>query len=129
MIYLVLLSMLFLHLIADYNLQGVLAQFKQKEWWKKNYPQPKYKRDWIIALIEHSFMWSFLVCLPVFVYMSMTSDWETASYLFIYCIILNTGIHATIDNEKANNGSLSLFGDQFLHFVQIFATWLFLLIK
>lgn len=31
MAYLILFSMLFLHLIADYNLQGVLAQFKQKK--------------------------------------------------------------------------------------------------
>ena len=96
---------------------------------EENYPQPKYKHDWIIALIEHSFMWSFLVCLPVLAYMGMTSDWETASYLFIYCIILNTGIHATVDNEKANDGSLSLFGDQFLHFAQIFTTWLCFLAK
>lgn len=56
MIYLVLFSMLFLHLIVDYNLQGALAQFKQKEWWKKNYPQAQYKNDWMIALAEHSFM-------------------------------------------------------------------------
>ena len=62
MAYLILFSMLFLHLIADYNLQGVLAQFKQKKWWKENYPDATYKNDWMIALVEHSFMWSFLVC-------------------------------------------------------------------
>lgn len=56
MVYLILLSMLFLYLIADYNLQGVLAQFKQKKWWEENYPQKQYKNDWIIAFVEHSFM-------------------------------------------------------------------------
>ena len=56
MAYLILFSMLFLHLIADYNLQGILAQFKQKKWWKENYPQAQYKNDQMIALAEHSFM-------------------------------------------------------------------------
>lgn len=129
MIYLILFLMLFLHLIADYNLQGILAQFKQKEWWKENYPHPRYKYDWIIALIEHSFMWSFLVCLPVLAYVGITNNWETASACFIYCVVLNTVIHAEIDDEKANNKNLSLIGDQFLHFVQIFATWLGFLAK
>lgn len=35
MAYLILFSMLFLHLIADYNFQGILAQFKQRNGGRK----------------------------------------------------------------------------------------------
>jgi len=44
----VLLCMFFLHIIDDFKLQGILADFKQKSWWKKNYPNELYKYDWII---------------------------------------------------------------------------------
>ena len=38
-----------MHVIADFNLQGILANFKQKKWWKDNYSQKLYKSDWIIS--------------------------------------------------------------------------------
>lgn len=76
----------------------------------------------MIALVEHSFIWSFLVCLPILTYIGITNNWELASAYFIYCVVLNTLIHAEIDDEKANNKNLGLIGDQFLHFAQIFTT-------
>ena len=126
MAYLILFSMLFLHLIADYNLQGILAQFKQKKWWKENCPQAQYKNDWMIALVEHSFMWSFLVCLPLLGYMGMTSGWNEAGWLFSALVGFNTVIHAMVDNEKANKGSFNLIEDQLVHFVQIWVSWMLL---
>ena len=38
-----LIIMVFLHIVDDYYLQGVLATMKQKDWWIKNAPNKKYK--------------------------------------------------------------------------------------
>ncbi len=46
----VLLSMIFLHIVDDYYLQGILASMKQKSWWEENAPQRLYKYDYIVAL-------------------------------------------------------------------------------
>jgi hypothetical protein len=34
-----LLLMIFLHIVDDYYLQGILASMKQKEWWHKTAPE------------------------------------------------------------------------------------------
>ena len=52
---LLLIGMLFFHIVDDYYLQGFLASAKQKSWWEKNNPNPLYKNDYIIALVEHAF--------------------------------------------------------------------------
>lgn len=126
--FLLLLLMFFSHLIADYNLQGILADFKQRLWWNlkysKEFVQEHYPVDYITALIEHSFMWSVCIMIPLLV-SAFLSPYN--SHLFVYfssAILTNTGIHALIDNEKANNLSISLTTDQLLHALQIFATWL-----
>lgn len=55
------IAMLSAHLITDYTLQGWLAEGKQKSWWDKisngNLP-PKYRYDYIAALICHALYWS-----------------------------------------------------------------------
>ena len=58
-----LLGMLFLHLVDDYYLQGWLASAKQKSWWKKNSPDKLYSHDYIMALCEHAFSWTFMIML------------------------------------------------------------------
>jgi len=63
----ILLSMIFLHIIDDYKLQqGVLANLKQKKWWKeqKEYKW-MYKYDYIPALLNHAFSWTFMIMLPI----------------------------------------------------------------
>ena len=50
----VILCMIFMHVIADYNLQGWLASAKQKSYWQENAPDKLYKYDYIMALIMHS---------------------------------------------------------------------------
>lgn len=64
----VLYSMIFCHIIADFRLQGILTDLKQKKWWKENYPDKKYSHDYITALIIHSFCWSFMIMLPISIY-------------------------------------------------------------
>lgn len=71
----------------------------------------------MIALVGHSFMWSFLVCLPLLGYMGITSGWNEAGWLFSALVGFNTVIHAMVDNEKANKGSFNLIEDRLVHFV------------
>lgn len=132
MIWIVLfLSMIWLHIYDDYHTQGILAQFKQKKWWKENYPQDLYKNDWKVALYEHAFQWSFTVMLPLLVY-SMWAWKESGLYHSLIwwagLLAINTEIHAEIDNEKANELEISLFTDQILHILQIGFTIVFFMI-
>lgn len=114
----ILATMIFLHIIDDYCLQGILASMKQREWWKKNAPQSLYKNDYIIALITHAFSWSFCVCLPL----AFVGTWSWVP------IILNTIIHALIDDMKANQHMINLIQDQTIHILQIFVTWLYVVL-
>ena len=114
----ILILMLFCHYLADYPMQGILASMKQKSWWEA---QPgynnKYKYDYITALIIHSFVWSFMIMLPLFIYQNFNMD--TA---FVVVIVLNTAIHASVDNAKANIHSINLIEDQLVHLLQIIWT-------
>ena len=106
--------MLFAHLITDYTLQGWLADGKQKSWWNKitnGNLLPKYRHDYIAALICHALYWSIAVCLPL---------WN--SPMFLWVIIGNTIIHAIVDDLKANRNRLNLIQDQLLHLAQIAIT-------
>lgn len=115
----VLLCMIFLHLIDDYKLQGILASFKQKEWWKQNAPDEKYKYDYIVALLEHAFMNSFMIHIPIYL-------WVCKSELALtITIIISTFLHAIVDDGKANKKFYNLFQDQFIHILWI--TELFLI--
>ena len=115
----ILLSMIFLHIIDDYKLQGVLASMKQKTWWEeqKGY-KPLYKHDYIPALIEHSFSWTFMIMLPIAIFLKFNIGWWVVAY------IANMTIHAFVDNLKANKFKINLVIDQTIHIVQIVVTWL-----
>ena len=119
---LLLFSMIFCHIIADYNLQGILAQFKQKEWWEKNYPDPKYKNDYKVALILHGFSWAFLIEAPLYIY-SLISNPKASLVILNMLVIINTFFHCIIDNKKANKHTLSLDDDQTAHYIQIIITY------
>jgi hypothetical protein len=120
----IMIAMFFLHIVDDFYIQGVLAQFKQKSWWEKNYPQDLYKNDYKIALIEHGFSWTFCIMLPIVFYYYINNI--EFSMLFFFCLFLNVITHALIDHMKANLYMISLSVDQMLHFYQIFLTWLIL---
>ena len=60
--------MIFCHIVDDYKLQGILASMKQKDWWVEQIGFTKlYKYDYIVALLVHSFSWSFMILLPFFI--------------------------------------------------------------
>lgn len=102
------------HLLADFTLQGWLANFKQKSWWKNAVPdfeQSKYRHDHIAALICHALYWAIIVCLPLY----------DSQYLSVF-ILANAAVHACIDNEKANVHAINLVQDQLLHVFQIVST-------
>ena len=128
-----------LHLIADFNLQGILADMKQKGWWKKQVKKvfgkgpldtilppgtnienhielpTWYDEDWIAGLLCHAFMWSLVTFLPMMLLVS--SRW------FSGIIIVNAIMHAIIDHLKCNRlGTMNLCQDQVLHVGQLMIT-------
>ena len=112
------LSMIFMHILDDYCLQGILASMKQKEWWKKNEQYKElYKYDYIIALIMHSFSWSFMVMLPIVI----ATQWSVSG-LFMGLFFTNVIIHSFVDDLKANKGKINLWVDQIIHLIQIIIT-------
>lgn len=112
----VLFLMIFLHIIDDFCLQGIMASMKQKSWWQ-NDPigsRPLYRYDYIAALFAHSFSWAFMIMIPVLVW----GEWN-----FIV-LLLNMAMHAFVDDMKANHGAINLIADQSLHLGQILITWI-----
>lgn len=111
----ILVLMLLGHLVADYTLQGWLADGKQESWWKKicgGEIPAKYRHDYIAALICHSLYWSIFVCAPFY-----------ASSHFLVAIIFNTWLHAIVDDLKANRKVINLVQDQLIHLGQILVTF------
>ena len=111
--------MIFLHIIDDYKLQGILASMKQKKYWKENAPDILYEHDYIMALATHAFSWTFMIMLPV--------AWALNFNLtigFIVIFIINWVIHAVVDDLKCNKFKINLVEDQLIHLCQIIATFL-----
>lgn len=120
--YTILVFMLFLHIVDDYYLQGILAQMKQKSWWVDkidNFENSMYNKDYIVALIMHGFSWSVMIMLPIIVSRGFVIDWNLMSV-----ILMNAILHAVIDDTKANQKKINLVIDQFLHMLQILGIWL-----
>ena len=133
----ILIIMLVLHIFADFTLQGIMAQMKQYDWWKKEFLSNYavdiegtiYRKDYKAAMLCHSFEWAFCVTLPI-----MVSIWNTctdfswpnirAGIMFICILIWNTWFHYFVDDTKANDKKCNLIIDQTLHAIQIFITWL-----
>lgn len=124
---LILFIMLFLHLVDDYYLQGILARMKQKKWWEKYTSNDLYKNDYIIALLEHAFSWAFMIMLPAIVFIFYNESYYNTKYYIVF-FILNWFIHAFVDNMKANKLKINLIKDQTIHIGQILITWFFLFI-
>ena len=111
------LLMIFCHIAADYNLQGWLANAKQKSWWEANAPDEMYIDDYLCALLVHSFAWAFMVMLPIAYYMHFNVDG-----MFIGMLFANIIGHFFIDHMKANVKVINLWIDQALHMVQLAIT-------
>lgn len=102
------------HLLADYPLQGWLAQAKSKSYWENAEKLNKY--DYITALVCHCAMWGILVFLPITFFCDELG-------LFWLALPINIAIHYVVDDLKANKKAINLWQDQFAHLTQIFVTW------
>lgn len=112
------LSMLFMHVLDDFCLQGILASMKQKEWWIKQEGYKEfYKYDYIVALFMHSFSWTFMIMLPIAISMQFN-----LSVGFVVAFGINQLIHAVVDDLKANRKKINLCQDQGIHMIQIGVT-------
>ena len=109
-------SMLFLHVIADYLVQNeFMAKFKQKKNWEDYNDTGLYSFDYIAVLLAHTFSWSFIVFFPLLI------EFKDA-FGYFAIVLINTGIHAYIDDYKCNKLKISLITDQILHIAQIMMT-------
>lgn len=116
--YHILLAMLFLHVLDDFHLQGILAKMKQKKWWKEQKGfKDLYKDDYKTALLMHCLSWSIIVTSPFW----LTRIDQNALMLIVFA---NAAIHYWIDDLKYNQMKISLETDQMMHIIQIYITWL-----
>lgn len=121
---LLLLTMIFLHIVDDYYLQGWLASAKQKSYWEQNAPDELYKHDYIMALFMHSFSWAFMIMVVPSVYTLInTTNTNNVSLVIALFFLINLCIHMVVDNSKANLKKINLVQDQLCHLVQILITW------
>ena len=119
-----LLCMIFMHIVDDYYLQGILASMKCRSWWKEHAPDKIYENDYIIALFTHAFSWAFMIMIPVAVYISISGG--NHDTMFAGLIAANLLVHAFVDDAKANDKKINLITDQTIHLIQIVITWLFI---
>jgi hypothetical protein len=115
---------LLLHFIADFTLQGCLANLKQKKWWiaeceKYNVDFSKYKYDYICGLICHALYWTLITFAPVIFFTNLSA------IRLAIVVVGNMCLHAVIDHIKANKFRINLVEDQFLHLGQIILTVFF----
>jgi len=120
---LILIMMVFAGFVDDFYLQNIrMTNLKQKDWWKDNVPDVKYKYDYIIVLFIHSFSWSFMILLPWLWFYGF--NFNLTCFVVFVCNII---IHSIIDDLKANRRKLDLIQDQILHIGQIVITWLMIM--
>ena len=81
-----------------------------------------YSKDYIMALCEHAFSWTFMIMLTPMIYTYCNSTFSFAVYGS--CFFLNWAIHSAVDNLKANIKAINLIQDQAIHFIQILITWI-----
>ena len=117
-----LITMLFFHIVDDYYLQGFLASAKQKSWWEKNCPDKLYEHDYLMALAEHSFSWTFMIHVPIIVYAEIFGL-QINVIVFSALFIMNILSHAITDNAKANWQGINLIQNQLIHISLIVLTW------
>ena len=112
-----------LHILADFHLQGLFCNLKQKKWWDDqltSYSEEQkklYSKDYIVGLVLHSFEWAVIFMIPVVLICS------NVMYILI-ALLVNTSIHAFVDDLKCNKEKINLIQDQSIHAIQIVLTWL-----
>ena len=123
---------LFLHIVDDFHLQGILANMKQRKWWtnqatgnlvSRDKFMKKYGNDYKICLLFHAFSWSFTISIPylILIYINLTKN---GVIFYLTQLFINTLIHAYIDDLKANKFKINLIQDQIAHLLQIILTFI-----
>lgn len=114
----VLILMLLAHFFADFHLQGILADMKQEQWWRKQEGyNSKYKYDYLAALAIHSAEWTLWVMMPLMLLPHLDLG------IFLLLAALNMVVHSLTDNSKANYKDINLIQDQIIHLAQIAFTY------
>lgn len=114
----VLILMLLAHFFADFHLQGILADMKQEQWWKRQEGyNSKNKYDYIAALAIHSAEWTLWMMIPLFLLPHLDLG------MFLLLAALNMVVHSLTDNSKANYRDINLVQDQVIHLTQIAFTY------
>ena len=114
----VFILMLLAHIFADFHLQGILADMKREQQWRKQEGyNSKYKYDYLAALVIHSAEWTLWVMIPLFFLPHIDLG------IFLLLAALNIVVHSLTDNSKANCKDISLIQDQALHLAQIAFTY------
>ena len=114
----VFILMLLAHFFADFHLQGILADMKQEQWWKRQEGyNSKYKYDYLAALVIHSAEWTLWMMIPLFLLPHLDLG------MFLLLAALNIVVHSLTDNSKANYRDINLVQDQVIHLTQIAFTY------
>lgn len=114
----VLILMLLAHFFVDFHLQGILADMKQEQWWKRQEGyNSKYKYDYVAALAIHSAEWALWVMMPLMLLPHLDLG------IFLLLAALNMVVHSLTDNSKANYKDINLIQDQIIHLAQIVFTY------
>lgn len=143
---LILFIMIFLHIVDDYYLQGILVKMKQIDWWREQLHVPSYveiledfkdpskyrewkmyRYDWVIALLAHAFSWSFMISLPSIILLMIGHKDNIVMYIIM--LLINILVHTLVDDAKANRHLINLVQDQSIHIIQILLTYYILIIK
>ena len=130
MILMIIFSMFFLHIIADFCVQNdFMAKFKQKSKWldacfdefrtyeKASKMHDKYKHDYIPVLFVHAFSWAFITYLPLLHYVFYSKILMPETWCVF--VLIQTFVHMYIDDQKCNKLKINLVVDQLLHLLQI----------
>ena len=114
----VLILMLLAHFFTDFHLQGILADMKQEQWWKRQERyNSKNKYDYVAALVIHSAEWTLWMMIPLLLLPHLDLG------MFLLLAALNIVVHSLTDNSKANYRDISLVQDQVIHLAQIAFTY------
>lgn len=113
----IIMCMLFAHIVDDFYLQGILASLKQRSYWTEHAPDKMYQHDYIVALVAHAFSWCVSIHIPVIVWWRLCGGFTPIAFLLNF--IVQTAIHAIVDDSKANKKKINLITDQLVHVSQI----------
>ena len=99
--------MIFMHIVDDYYLQGILASMKQRLWWKQRASEPTYRYDYIWALLMHAFSWTFMIMLPPLYLFKLSFNNIGVLIFFIVNLITQIFLNVAVNVMNNNSGIIS----------------------